>query len=384
MNVIKTLCPECNNLLIHEQKLCHNCSSIIGWRDKVTPILVGYDLSLHPHEIGNNHPIYHFVTDTAGIRRLKIGLYTKKCFHNCSFCSINKYGSDGVISREEIISQVKHTIESHSSDISKLDMVAIDNSGSIFDYRTITKDSLSRLIDYLNGVLPQRVVFCFETRLEYIDKDLLEYIKIKYKRKIWLQIGFETSDDEVRNKILKKGLNRDSFEKKLDELKEIIVGFSFFILVKSSYKFNEEQGFIEAKNTLDYLINKCSYYNYELLIRANAMYAIENTEFGIQAKIHHWEPPTLLTLAKTARYAIERGVKIQVGLCEEGDTNLENTFWKYPESTNYIYTKLYEINHTQRIDQIDHIIQQYGKEHDLRNPNLKFKSYKSPLCVLNT
>jgi len=373
-------CPECYNSLIPEQRLCYNCSSIIEWRDKVTPILVGYDLSLHPHEIGDNHPIYHFVTDTAGIKRFKIGLYTKKCSHNCSFCSIKKYGSDKLLPTDKIIDQVKHSIESHRKQIPSIDMVAIDNSGSMFDFKTISKESLFMVIDYLDKVLPQNVIMCFETRIEYIDRQLLDYIKNKYNRKIWLQIGFETVDDYVRNKILKKGLNLKSFERTLESLKGIIDGFSFFILIKSSYEFSEEQGFVEAINTIDYLINECSIYNYELLLRANAMFAIDDTEFGLQAKRHSWEPPTMLTLAKVAKYSIEKGIRIQIGLSEEGDTRLSNTFWRYPESTNYLYTKLYEINHTQSLKDVNHIIEYYGIEKDFRSPELKFKSYSSAIC----
>lgn len=369
-------CPECNKQIYSYQRRCENCSSLLQWPNDKLPILFGYDLSNHNHTPNKNHPIYHFITDTAGIKRLKIGLYTKKCSYKCSFCSINKYGSSVKIGTKNLILQVKHVLTSYKDELSDINMIAIDNSGSLFDYNTINRNSLEKIYKYVIEQIPNDCVVCLESRLDLIDFSLLNKIKSKFNRKIWLQIGFETFNENIRNKILNKGFSNLQFEFVIKQLKEIVSGYSFFILVKGSYLHNEEEGLKEAKDTIDYLFDLSQKYNFDLLIRANAMFLVEDTLWGIDAKKNGWQPPTILTLAQVLKYAIKKGIKINLGLSEEGDTTLAYTFWKHPESTNFLYTKLYEINHTQSLEQVNFIIEHYGQELDYRNPNEKFLTYK--------
>jgi radical SAM enzyme (TIGR01210 family) len=254
-------------------------------------------------------------------------------------------------------------------------MVSVDNSGSLFDYKTINKYSLEKLYEYIIGQIPNDCAVCLESRVDLIDIPLLSKFRSKYNRKIWLQIGFETFNEEIRNNILNKRFSNNQFENIIKKLQKIITGYSFFILIKGSYLHNEEDGLKDAMETIDYLSSIKEKYNFDLLIRANSMFLVENTIWGENAKRHEWQPPTILTLAKVTKYAIKKGIKINLGLSEEGETSLEYTFWTHPESTNFLYTKLYEINHTQSLEQVDFIIEKYGQEIDNRNPNDKFITY---------
>jgi len=80
-------------------------------------------------------------------------------------------------------------------------------------------------------------------------------------------------------------------------------------------------------------------------------------------------------MAIVARHVLRSGAKVWLGLCEEGDAPLQNTFWRHEETTNILYTKLHAVNHNQSVECLNEIIASYGRAKDCREAAEKFQSY---------
>lgn len=370
-------CPECWFELEEAQPHCGVCGATILW-DRSRPVFVGYDLSGFVCNPGPRHPVYHFVGDMAGVVRLKVGFFSKRCQYACRFCGIPRSSSRTEVRASDVIAQLSLALDTHRAHLPRVQLLALDNSGSILDCRTFSEEALAGALRLAKDALPG-VRVQLESRPEFISSSYLAHLRRLVGAPLDMQIGLETLNDAIRSGVLGKAMSLAAFEAAFGRVADSGGDLSVFILVKPGVQMSEEDALLDAIETCAYLVNLAQAFGTNLLIRPCAMNAVPGTPWGDEAMSRGWTPPSLLTMARVARFVIESGARCYLGLSEEGQTPLQNTYWRYPESTNLIHSMLHEVNHTQSLSSLDEIIARYGKSIDNRPAEEKFRTFAQPL-----
>lgn len=133
----------------------------------------------------------------------------------CSYSSRNKTNASALfrLNENQILSRIKNIGSNFS-------IVDIYMNGSFFNSQESTIESQDHIIDFFVknfGVTKIRV----ESRPEFINKDRVIEITNKFKIRLEIGIGLETTNDEIRTKSINKGFTFKNYLDKYDEIKDI-------------------------------------------------------------------------------------------------------------------------------------------------------------------
>jgi radical SAM enzyme (TIGR01210 family) len=116
--------------------------------------------------------------------------------------------------------------------LEEIEYISILGLGSFFDTREIPIDARNYIltcVSQINSIKKVQV----ESRLEYINTDnLKESHDIIENREFEVAIGIESSNEKIRNKILRKNLSWDELKKKFRLFKKTNTDFLAYILIK--------------------------------------------------------------------------------------------------------------------------------------------------------
>ncbi|MBD3300737.1 MAG: hypothetical protein GF347_05290 [Candidatus Moranbacteria bacterium] len=190
---------------------------------------------------------------------------------------------------------------------SRIDKVSIYNGGSFINNREIPKNFRSNVYNYLSKEY-NGIELLIESRCEYINDDFIKEIK-KYQKKIkfTVAIGLESQDDYIRNKIIKKGLDKRVFEKKVNLLAKNNVKTYVYVLLKPP-GISEKEAYNETIETIKYLIN-LNINEIEL----SCTFVQEGTFLADLYYNKEYKPPSLWTIYKILRKAKEKGWQLNLG-----------------------------------------------------------------------
>ncbi|MBU6370942.1 MAG: hypothetical protein KGH93_03395 [Patescibacteria group bacterium] len=150
-----------------------------------------------------------------------------------------------------------------------------------------------------------------ETKASFITEKNIPILKECIGRKtLQVGIGFESVDDRVRDKLLKKGTTRFEFEKKVDILKKNGVRSFAYVFLKP-VGLSEREAIDDAVNTIAYCFAKGIDE-----VSLSCAFIQEGTEMCEAYRIGAYKPPTLWSIIEVVKRTASLG-PVRVGTFED-------------------------------------------------------------------
>lgn len=294
-------------------------------------------------------PIYDGKRNFLGMNDLVVSFYTQRCQFNCNFCNLRYKSPIDKVPSEDIKHQIDWTLDKYKNDLISFKQVSFGNEGSILDKQRFPTDAFDYLLQKTQSELPNLKIISLETRSEYVKegriKDILD--KITKDKKLDFTIGFETQDDNIRNNILNKKLNKNIFEQKIEIMGRLGVRLTSYVMLKPSPSMTDQEGIEEALRTIRYLKDLCTEKNTELVIYLNPTYFAGNTPLATEMKQKKYHPPTIETILETILALEKEGVPIYTGLWEGNSESNREYYSDWVRYSINLRDTLKEFNKTQ-------------------------------------
>jgi hypothetical protein len=266
-------------------------------------------------------PVSHYIQETPLGCELVLSLYTKGCrYAQCSFCSLPSLSSGAeTVSVEDIKAQVD-AIFGHCTraQLAGLRRVSVYNSGSVLDQETLPTEALWHLFDKIAGQSGARLA-ALDTRAEYVEGwELDGMLKRLGTSGLELAVGYETHDERIRNRVLRKGLSEDSFKRLCILLSSKGVRLKAYVMVKPDPSMSEREGIEEAVRTLRHIADLGR--KFELLVSAhlNPTYVAKGSQLEGEFRAKSYAPPRLWSVVEILLRMEGVRLPVQVGLHTEG------------------------------------------------------------------
>lgn len=171
---------------------------------------------------------------------LQICFYSKGCkFSKNGNCVMCDYGQV----REENLNpeDIKEIIKTVFSKVEKLpDVLLLNSLGSVLDTEEMPIVNIITLLEELAKINVKVIIF--ETHYLSINEKILNLINEKLpNRDIIIELGLESSSNEIREKCLNKYINNDKFIEKINLIKSYNFGVEANIIFGTPFLTTEEQ-----------------------------------------------------------------------------------------------------------------------------------------------
>lgn len=289
---------------------------------QVTDILKNYGQNKVMGSSANStkFPHYFLLRNFLGYIDLLSIFNTRRCQHQCFFCSLPAKSDNKDISVEDISQQFLYIIEEVKHSLEIIDRITLSNDGSVFDTKTFPKEALLNIL-YMVKPLRHISTLVFETRLEYFSVDLVSELQEIAGRKIKFNIltGFETKNAYIRDNILNKRETIDQFLRGLDNVALAKCDLTAYMLYKPSPLMTDDEAYEEAEETFNFLDRETSSRGIKLSVRVNPMYSATGSKWSELARnTPMYQPPKLTDVIKFVNRKVDLGLPIYIGLSSEG------------------------------------------------------------------
>jgi len=150
-----------------------------------------------------------------------------------------------------------------------------------------------------------------ESRVEFITLSKIQAIKDILREKIlMIGIGLEAENDKIRNVFIRKGLNREDYERTVQLLKENGVRILTYVLIKPIY-LTEKETIEEAIRTIEYAFKAGSDE-----VALESAFIQEGTLMAELFKENKYKPPWLWSIIEVIKKTYNLG-PVQVGGFED-------------------------------------------------------------------
>jgi radical SAM enzyme (TIGR01210 family) len=156
------------------------------------------------------HPVaswldYDFLPEEGrAIRSLTVILRTVGCsWRHCTMCGYWQEGA--AVTQANILTQLAEALRKSPTEEF---MLKIFTSGSFFDEREISRETLAAIASMLKG-RPALKKLIVETRPKYLTTEKLTELQVV--EHLELAIGLETANDFIRSRYIKKGFSFDEY-----------------------------------------------------------------------------------------------------------------------------------------------------------------------------
>ncbi|MCX5794401.1 MAG: hypothetical protein NTY77_02750 [Elusimicrobia bacterium] len=272
-----------------------------------------------PHD--PRRPIDHHIQNTPQGRELVLALYTKGCrYHQCSFCSLPALSAgDAAIGAADIKAQVDHVLDAiPARQRRSIRRVTVYNSGSVLDQRTLPTAALWHLFERLSD-FPELAEVSLDTRAEFVEGWELDGLKARLGgRRLTVAVGYETANERIRNKVLRKGLSEETFQKLARLCSVKGVRLKAYVLIKPDAALSEEQAVAEAVRTLRHLRATGRRLKLGMEAHLNPTYVARGSALEKEFRSRKYQPPRLWSIVDIVSRLEGSGLPIHVGLHTEG------------------------------------------------------------------
>jgi len=278
----------------------------------------------HLSDSDNYTPLYQGLYYGPEGKELTVSLRARPCRFNCTMCAWKDNNSSVHISEDDIIDQIRSVISNYDSRIHEVKQFSFGNQGSLLDEKTFNPDTLFQISKMIGTVFPR---ISFETRAAFISQDKIDMLKQALgSTPFEFAIGFETRDNHIRQKILKKGIPLKIFEKKTALLAENNIFTRVYIMLKSSPYMNEKEGVEECVKTIKYLYKLSEKNRHPMTVHLNPTFIVRGSQFEAMAIEQGYTPPKLWSIAEVLHRVKNFPIKIHLGLSTEGSDKQENGY----------------------------------------------------------
>lgn len=253
-------------------------------------------------------------------------LFTRRCqYANCSGCNLHLLGCQDIIKSDLINLQVETAIchELLETEKHEIREIVLSNNGSIFDQSTLPQASLLYFVSKVSHELPNLRKIVFETRIEPVDKAVLEQIKktLAFDGKniqIELAVGVEIFDDKARNEHYKKNLRLEQLEKLTEKLEHLDVKLRCYMMYKALPGMTQKEADKDIVNAIQYFNRLSRAHNIDITTHINPTYVAIGTPLAEAFEKGEYTPPDLADLRKLILSFEDYGLNIYVGINDEG------------------------------------------------------------------
>ncbi len=272
-------------------------------------------------------PHFFLHRNFLGEQDLAILFNTKRCRYQCKFCALPYKASKEWIGRDLVVQQFKNVVQEVRHAIGVFERLTIANEGSVFDSTTFPRDALEEIVSSTRS-LPNIRKLVIESRLEFVQADVLRKFKAESGKSIDILTGFETLDETIRDKVLDKREPLKAFLSGLDEIAAGEVELTAYVLFKPSPSMSDAEARDEAEASIDFLTEQCAQRSIPLIVRLNPMYVSRGTPWAHKAMTQPggYQPPRLSDVLALAQAKQKEGVRIYYGLTSEGLSGSEDTY----------------------------------------------------------
>ncbi|MEE8410819.1 MAG: hypothetical protein V3T05_14560, partial [Myxococcota bacterium] len=265
-----------------------------------------YDFD-HGHD--NQRPIDFWFQETYEGLVLFVVFYTMACRYSaCIGCNLPATSSLKHVDFRDIMKQIDHLFDDQKI-IDKLDRVRkviVSNQGSVLDEETLSSTALMYLIAKINMHVLQLSVLSLETRPEYIDSAELEFLARAIKEAhsdgatVEIAIGFEIFDEDLRNRVFRKGLSFEAFERVVELVSHHGFRLKCYFMQKPVPGMTDDQGIADIHAGIAYLDKMARQYGVPINMHLNPTYVAHGTPLEEAFNAGTFAAPRLSDVAKAA------------------------------------------------------------------------------------
>lgn len=287
--------------------------------------------------------------------RLMLVLRTPPCEYNkCTMCGFdNNMGRN--VRLHNIQQQYKNGIAGEDfSDIRRIDF---PTAGSFYNDRELSPESRNYLFSEVSKLPVYSVMV--ETRVDYLTKEKVKESKsyLRDDQTIELAIGLESADDNIRNKVLRKGLSKKGFERFADICRNTDSQLLVYVLIKSP-TLSEAEAVEDAVQTADYVYRVANERGIKARVAFKPMFIPEGTELEEQYLGREYQLPklwtTIETVKRTAELASYQPNSIFVGMFDE-DLSGDRFSSNCDECNSEVVEALKRFNGTQDLSELERL-----------------------------
>lgn len=166
------------------------------------------------------------------------------------YCIMCDYGLGNEITKEELEFAFDKAISESKQDIK---ILLLNTYGSILDTNEISTECFISLLDKLKKSNIKRIIF--ETHYNTITEEKLKLIKEELKDKIiCFELGFETSNEEIRENNLLKKIDNEKFKEIIKLIHSFEMGVIVNLLVGIPFLTQKEQ-IEDVLNSIEWCIS---------------------------------------------------------------------------------------------------------------------------------
>jgi archaeosine synthase beta-subunit len=313
----------------------------------------GQSLLVRPKR--GDRPLSVVTRQVFGQRELVVVFYTKRCQYQCTFCTLPATSAFSDVNGESIRAQLAAAFETAGSELGKLQQISLGNEGSILDERTFSEEQLDWVLSSCVA-LPSVRSLVLETRGEFVSEACLDRIIERIAPcKLTLKIGLESADERVREEILRKRMDLESFERTVVTMGRKGVALASYVLLKADPAHSDEEGKADALRTCVYLKELCRRAGTELTLRLNSMYCAEGSLWARWAEEQGWTPPSIFDLADVMIAAREDTVPVFAGLYDEGLSTRTGHYEARPDFQRWALDALERYNQTMDLSLLERV-----------------------------
>ncbi len=283
-------------------------------------------------------PIMFWFYDSLLGNSLFLVLYGPKCRYKlekggCAGCNLPTVSADDQsLNDDDIKRQVDNTFEKDLSESEKesIKEIVLSNNGSILDPKTISRETLLYTVEKTIKSLPNLKKIIFETRIDdYTDFEQLETLSKQAKKlnddiSLELAVGFEIFDDELRNGYYKKGIDKLTLEKKVQQLQRTNVSLKIYMMYKAvPDKYMDIDAAIDDINKAsNYFAELAKQYGIKINLHINPTYLATGTQLYKDYKNGLYTPLTIPDIRKMfENLDIREEISYYISLNDEGLTD---------------------------------------------------------------
>ncbi len=251
---------------------------------------------------------------------------TKRCRYQCKFCALPFKSSREWIPEAGVLAQFRYVLEENRHALGVLERISIANEGSVFDETTFPPAALTKITAAIRR-LPRVRKIVLETRLEFLRAERLREIAAHSGKQLDILTGFETLDEDLRERVLGKREPLAVFLRGLDVVAEAGCELTTYVLFKPDPVMTDEQAWAEAEASIDYVHEHCAARDIPLTIRLNPMYVARGTQWASRAEqVENYQPPRLSDIIALAEHKRGQGIAVYLGLTSEGLSDENRTY----------------------------------------------------------
>jgi archaeosine synthase beta-subunit len=274
-----------------------------------------------------NEPAY-LTTSMINIKgvlanRLMVVYQTIGCMYGkCTMCDFAHYKNSQII-EENIKKQHQKALYILNDKSQKVEHFDLLTLGNFFNNDEVSESLREFLLKSLANIPTLKRVLT-ESRREYLTLEKLDHAKrcLRDDQILEFALGYESSNDSVRNEILNKDLPEHHLDEVLNICKELNVDFVSYVLIKP-HLLTELEGIKDATETAIHVLEKAKNYGVSARIAFEPVFVTQKGILNYLWKNKKYTPPKIWSIIeviiRTATKLNELNVKgkLFVGLSDE-------------------------------------------------------------------